>query len=352
MDNLTQWAIGGSLYTLITGKHSTKQFLLGAVIANVGDFDVFVWPLLPLGDLESFFFHRGIMHSVLFAVVSSALISYFLYRADKSVAYWRYLLACLVAMFGGHLLIDAMTTYGMRFWLPRSNYTVSTDNIFIVDFGMWIITIGGFITYLSRKSSAFKKRVAWRILGLSAAYFGMSFGLQYHADQVMWAQAPDYIWSGAVHKTIAQPLQPFLRKQVIKDTAYYENAGPYHIAYYSIFDKSENIERYTLSQSDEGVVALSRRVDSDPTLTKHYNLINDFARWYLRVTLSQSGFLLENMLNGPIIGRTGDERSGSSFDFQLNTTDKQNFFFERVSGARLEISRDTWRQFWKRVRWH
>ena len=70
------------------------------MIANVGDFDVFVGPLLSLGHIEGFFFHRGIMHSLLFAVLASLSIAGVLYYVDRSVSYRRYVLACFVAMLG------------------------------------------------------------------------------------------------------------------------------------------------------------------------------------------------------------------------------------------------------------
>jgi hypothetical protein len=41
-----------------------------------------------------------------------------------------------------------MTSYGMRYWLPFSGKTYSSDNIFVVDFGMWIITIVGLLWYM------------------------------------------------------------------------------------------------------------------------------------------------------------------------------------------------------------
>lgn len=110
--------------------------------------------LLPLSPIDQMFFHRGIMHSVVFNVALAFALAYILYRSDTTIPYRRYVLGVFVSIVFGHLLIDGMTSYGMRYRLPRSGNTSSTDNVFVVDFGMWIVVMIGLVTSMISKYKA------------------------------------------------------------------------------------------------------------------------------------------------------------------------------------------------------
>ena len=134
-----------------------------------------VGQIIPFkSSLDAFFFHRGIMHSIVFSVVLSLVLGFVLRRFDRSVSYRRYVIACLVSMIFGHLLIDGMTSYGMRYRLPRSDKSYSSNNIFVVDVGMLAIVITGLVIYLRAKRKKHKKRVAQWTLGFAGAYFLMT----------------------------------------------------------------------------------------------------------------------------------------------------------------------------------
>lgn len=86
-----------------------------------------------IGSVISFFFkHRGIFHSLLFALVSLGLISFFW----KSYYGWAFFMGYLI-----HLLSDALTPHGITFFYPFSNFKLRGP-IRVGSIGETIILIG------------------------------------------------------------------------------------------------------------------------------------------------------------------------------------------------------------------
>lgn len=117
-------------------RQSKTVLLTGAILTIVPDIDVVGFRLgIPY---EHVLGHRGITHSLLFAVSFSGLISWFITRASKlsSFQVWFYLFLCMAS----HGILDALTNggHGIAFFAPFTNeryffpYTpieVSTLNI-------------------------------------------------------------------------------------------------------------------------------------------------------------------------------------------------------------------------------
>ena len=341
MDNITQWVIWWSLYTLITGKRSNKQFRLWAGIANIPDLDVFVGRLLPLSPIDAQFFHRGIMHSIIFNIGVSLALWYVLYRADKTVSYWRYVIGIFVSILFWHLLIDGMTSYGMRYWLPFSEKTTSTDNIFIVDFGMWIITIGGLIWYMISQA---KQKIAKVILIAVGSYFAFTFFAQWYADNVFHDAYPQRkVMQVEDSRTLAEPLQPFLRRHIIKTNLWY------YEWYYSIFDDDKNINREFVSSNKKWESLITSLSQKDNHLSKNLRQIRNFSRDMLRVTLNnEDGYTIENMTFWPLAGRQDGEQD-RMFNFTLQATDGSYMIDFDQWDRRWSLTTQVWNDFWRRV---
>lgn len=78
--------------------------------------------------------HRGFAHSFVFAAIIALLLGWILTKTDKEKRPMRRRMLGIFLSIGlGHLLIDAMTTYGMRWFLPFDSTTYSFDNIFVID---------------------------------------------------------------------------------------------------------------------------------------------------------------------------------------------------------------------------
>ncbi len=309
MDNITQWVIWWSLYTLITGKHTNKNFWLGAGIANIPDLDVFLGRLLPLSPIDAQFFHRGIMHSIVFNIGIALLLGYALYRSDRTIPYRRYSLGVFVSILFGHLLIDGMTSYGMRYWLPFSERTTSTDNIFIIDFGMRAITIAGLVRYMI---SSAKRKIAKYILIAVWIYIAFTFAIRAYVTDVFEDNYPKrWVPITVINsRTFPEPLQPFLRRHVVKTPrGYYE-------WYYSIFDDNKKIDRNwsVSSRIDEELIYTKSLWTSDNA--RYLRYILSASRDMVRVTPTNDGYRLDNMVFGSFWSTDADRPRMFGFNIQ------------------------------------
>ncbi len=344
MDNITQGTIWWSLYTLITGKKTNKHFLLGALITNIPDLDIFVSRFIYDSPIEQFFFHRGIFHSIIFLVWLSFILGGILYATDKKTAYRRYVLGILLSILFGHLLIDGMTTYGMRYFLPRNLTTFSTDNIFVVDLGMWIIVWAGILAYLFGKNKA---RIAKRILGIGAVYFALSFGIQAFVTKVFQEHYPAEISQVVESKTIVEPLQIFLWRHVIKT-----NEG-YYTSYYSLFDKDKNLSwQYSPRNLDaENILQTMKANTNDPETAHQITQILSFSRDFYTTTGNlQSGIFIQNMLMGGFNGWINTwENAISMFGFKIIDEDNKTIITQQQSSRSGGINKQTFKDFFSRV---
>ena len=343
MDNITQWVIWWSLYTLITGKRSNKQFRLGAGIANIPDLDVFVGRLLPLSPIDAQFFHRGIMHSMIFNIWVALALWYVLHRSDKTISYWRYVIGVFVSILFWHLLVDGMTSYGMRYWLPFSEKTTSTDNIFIVDFGMWFITIGGLIWYMIWQA---KQKIAKYILITVGSYIAFTFLTQSYANSVFHDAYPNRkIMKIESSRTIAEPLQPFLRRHVIKTNLWY------YEWYYSIFDSNKKINREFVSSNKKWENLISSLSKQDNDIGENLRKITNFSRNMNRIILNNNEwYTIENMTFWPLLWRQKWEQS-RMFNFTLQTEWWKYVIWFDQWDRNWSLSKQTWNDFWNRVFW-
>lgn len=175
MDNITQWSIWGAIYNLITGKHATKNFLIGAIITNLPDLDLFLPSVIYKDPVYQFFFHRGITHSLFVAVILSAVLGSIIWYKNKSdIPLWRYVLAIFVSIGVGHLMVDGFTSYGMRYFLPWSQLNYSFDNMPIVDIMLLSILVFLFII-LAITHQKQKRYIAISMVSISMIWFVSSF---------------------------------------------------------------------------------------------------------------------------------------------------------------------------------
>jgi len=112
-------AAAGAFYQ--APRHRRRVIILAAICAVAPDLDLIGWPL----GVSTFtlFGHRGLSHSIAFAVVLGVVAAVALLpaatRRERTVA-----AAVLVLATATHSVLDAMTTYsptGPAFWAPFSN---------------------------------------------------------------------------------------------------------------------------------------------------------------------------------------------------------------------------------------
>jgi inner membrane protein len=239
MDSLTQIVLGAACGEIVLGKKiGNKALLFGAIGGTIPDLDVFIGRIIYSNEIQAMAFHRGFMHSILFAVLSCFLfgwITYKLYNTGKRKEsttlknwIWLYFLSIFT-----HPLLDCFTPYGTQLFAPFSNYRVAFNNISVADpfytvpFLICLIVV----LFYNRKNS---KRNWWLKAGIyiSSAYMLFTITNKFYIDSVFKNSFKEANIS--YYRFSSQPtiLNNFLWYAVA------ESNTQYHLTFYSLFDKN------------------------------------------------------------------------------------------------------------------
>lgn len=182
MDSLTQIVLGAACGEAALGKKiGNKALLFGAIGGTIPDLDVFVGNWLYSNEIDAMLYHRGFMHSILFAILGAFVFGWFFYkmydtrrRKDTTILkdwIWLFFLSLFT-----HPILDAFTPYGTQLFAPFSDYRIAFNNIAVVDpvytvpFLLCIIVM----MFFKRNSNA---RKTWLKLGLGLSSVYMLFTL-------------------------------------------------------------------------------------------------------------------------------------------------------------------------------
>lgn len=241
MDNITQWVIGWWIMEKVVGEPAlganrwqrNKAVILGGLISNIPDLDIFISKYIPHKDyMSEFLFHRSLSHSVFFNIVVAIIVGWICGKTDRyKRGVWRWILGSYLSILLWHLLVDAMTSYGGRYLLPFSTATYSFDNIFVIDFFYTIPLIIIWFIYVSLRKPSTKKIIyligaAWVLIYPAFTFFAKNIAT--HAFQASLST------KGISYNDITtspEPLQAFLWRGVVRTTT-----GGYYEWYYSLFD--------------------------------------------------------------------------------------------------------------------
>ena len=76
MDSLTQIVLGAACGEIALGKKiGNKALLFGAIGGTIPDLDVFVGRWIYSNEIDIMAFHRGFMHSIVFATLAAFITS-------------------------------------------------------------------------------------------------------------------------------------------------------------------------------------------------------------------------------------------------------------------------------------
>lgn len=347
MDNITQGILGGRISGLWLSQHHRTQkepltnglLRTAAVLTNIGDFDVLIRPLIEWSNpIDAFFFHRGLSHSLLLAVVFALIFWLIGAHFDKAKrARRRRCWAFLSSMVFGHLIIDLMTSYGIRLFLPFSDVILSLDNMFIVDAFFTIPLFILFLCTLFARTTARKRIFAWWGMAFASIYLIATF----FAQQYVRTVCTDALTTQGVviERTYVapEPLQAFLRRCVARtqrpgaqqeqewETRFLED-------YLSIFDSKhqmfaqQNVRAYSQNTS------LTAPFADDP---ERHRLTN-FSQWRRRTEKLPDGKIVIDMLKfGWLIWRDRNRNDTIMFGFMRDPDTKK---FSQYSSRGRTIS--------------
>jgi inner membrane protein len=207
----------------------------GALANNIPDIDVL--SSLWMSQADSLLAHRGFTHSILFGVVISFLLAFFLSRRypDKHMHFKEWLMIFSSGIFV-HLFIDALTSYGTGWFEPFSHSRISMNILFVADpfytISIFISCIALLIIRARKKS---RRKWAWAGIWISTLYICFAFVNKKNIDTDFKKELTRQKINYTDYFTTPAPLNNFLWYMVAKnDTGFY-------IGYYSLFDKTDTM---------------------------------------------------------------------------------------------------------------
>jgi len=240
MDSLTHVVLGACISEAMLGrKLGKKAMLLGAVAQSLPDIDFIA--ALWMGPAQNLLAHRGITHSILFAIIITALSAFLLkrfYRSrDITTSKWAWLIGLNIFV---HIFIDAFNAYGVGWFEPFSQYRVSFNSMFVADplFSIWP---GIAFVALLFLSAGKKSRIKWARLGLILPSF--------------------YLLMGMINKLIVErDIKKIAAKENISYKRFFSTPTPFN-----------NLLWYVVMENDSGYNVIYRSVfDSRQELTYNY----------------------------------------------------------------------------------
>jgi inner membrane protein len=245
MDTLTHTVIGACLGEAIAGKQMGKKAMFwGAVANNLPDIDVAVafWT----NETKTLLLHRGITHSILFAVVMTPLLAFALKKIYNKYPVTRsqWLLLVGSGLFI-HIFIDALTTYGTGWFEPFSHYRVSLNTIFILDPIFTLPVLIASIALLVLKKDSTKRRMWWKAgLTLSALYMTFTIINKLYVNHVSEKNFKTDNIAFNDYMATPTPVNNFLWYIIARA------GNKYYIGYYSLFDKNDIITFEEVPKND------------------------------------------------------------------------------------------------------
>ena len=178
MDSVSQAALGATIGVVVMGRSVPvwQSALAGAVVGTLPDLDV----LIDQGDeIRNMVWHRAETHALFWQALATPVIAWMLAALTRTRAHLpRWCLMVLLGLFT-HALLDAMTVYGTRVWLPFSDAPVGVGSLFIIDPLYTLPLLLGLLLALAIRSST---RGRWATIGLvvSTLYAGWSVAAQHY----------------------------------------------------------------------------------------------------------------------------------------------------------------------------
>ncbi len=222
MDSLTQLALGAAVGEAVLGKaEGNRAMLWGAIAGTIPDLDILIYPFVD--EVQELAIHRGLSHSILFAVAASPPLGMLLSRIYKRSSHWKKWAFLFFWAFFTHALLDCFTNYGTQIFYPFTNLPVSFDTIFIIDPLYTLPLLAGLITALivSRKNTRHRTRANQIGLAISSLYLLFTLANKIYITGVF---------------------EEALQNRGITYEQLYSNPSPFNnIMWYAVADDGENV---------------------------------------------------------------------------------------------------------------
>lgn len=338
MDSLTQIVLGAACGEVALGKKiGNKALLFGAIGGTIPDLDVFIGSWLYGNEIDAMAFHRGFMHSIVFALLVPLILGPFmhwLYNHGKRLGtttqkdwIWLFFLSIFT-----HPMLDSFTPYGTQLFLPFSNYRVAFNNISVVDpiytlpFLLCLI-IAMFFRRNTKKRNLFVKAGIY----VSSAYMLFTFGNKLYINSVY-------------KRSLVEKDIKFDRFQtqptVFNNVLWYgiaENSTNYYVGFYSLLDKASGITNWQ---------ELPKNHDLAPVDNKDIETLSWFSNGYYNlIPQEEENTFRYNDLRYPLLNE--DDPNSSVFSFTIK---KEGERWNTLPFEGKPPSSEDLRVFWERIK--
>lgn len=308
MDSLTQIVLGAACGEVALGKKiGNKAMLFGAIGGTIPDLDVFVGSWLYGNEIDAMSFHRGFMHSIVFAFLGAVAFGYLffkLYNTGKRKNtttqkdwIWLFFLSIFT-----HPILDSFTPYGTQLFLPFSDYRVAFNNISVVDplYTVPFLLCVIIAMFFNRKNT---KRGKWNKAGIyiSSAYMLFTIGNKLYVYTVFRKSfnevAIDY------SRFSVQPT-------IFNNILWYgiaETKNDYKVGFYSLLDSKNEVDTILTIPKNHDLIDINH-----PDIKRLSWFSN---RYFNLVKIDSTNGIKYNDLRYPLLN--AEDASSSVFSFDL-----------------------------------
>ena len=308
MDSLTQIVLGAACGEVALGKKiGNKAMLFGAIGGTIPDLDVFIGAWVYGNEIDEMAFHRGFMHSIVFALFVPLILGpivHWLYDRGKRLYttsqrdwIWLFFLSIFT-----HPILDSFTPYGTQLFLPFSNYRVAFNNISVVDIFYTIpFLLCLIIAMFFRRSSKRRKAFTWAGIYISSAYMLFTLGNKIYINSV-------YKKSLIEKKVDYQRFQT--QPTIFNNVLWYgiaETEDHYFVGFYSLLDKASGVTNWQ---------ELPKNHDLIPAENRDIETLSWFSNGYFNlIPLEENNSFRYNDLRYPLFNE--DDPNSSVFSFTI-----------------------------------
>jgi inner membrane protein len=268
MDSLTQIILGAACGEAVLGKKiGNKALLFGAIGGTIPDLDVYVGNLIYDNKIDAMLFHRGFMHSILFAVLASIILgwlTYKLYNTGKrfqTTTQKNWIWLWFISLFT-HPILDCFTPYGTQLFTPFSNYRIAFNNIAVVDPAYTLPFLVCMIVLMFFNRISDRRRLWLKLgIGISSVYMLFTLGNKLYIDAIFRKSLTE-----SDIKEVRFSTQPAIFNNIL----WYgiaETKTSYFVADYSLFDTKKRFINFR---------SIPKQRDLDPV---EYGDLQDLA-WF------------------------------------------------------------------------
>jgi inner membrane protein len=253
MDSITQIVLGAACGEIVLGKKiGAKAALLGAIGGTIPDLDVL--GRMFMGEIDALAFHRGFMHSFLFAFLAPWPLAWLCTKwgwlnkhfRPSFKAWW---LLWFWSIFT-HPILDCFTNYGTQIFRPFSDVRVAWSTISIVD-PLYTLPFAALVIWALRSEWMSKKRF---ILGWTAIFVSSSYLLftVYHKMEF------NKIFVSSLNNEGSKPIRYMSNPTIFNNTLWYgvgEEKDSFVMGLYSFNDKQKKLSNIIRIPKNHSILA-------------------------------------------------------------------------------------------------